>query len=59
MKGLDIEAMFKKANRNESDAAVNTLLKEEAASRCPKSLLEAFEYIVELAKDSALSEEFF
>lgn len=59
MKGLDIEAMFKKANRNESDAAVNTLLKEEAASRRPKSLLEAFEYIVELAKDSALNEEFF
>lgn len=45
--------LLKTDNRN------NDKQKESAMNARPKSILEAFEYIVELAEDSNLDEEFF
>ena len=50
---------MRKLHLQKHEPADNTRQKEAAAKAKPKSVLEAFEYIVELAQDSNLDAEFF
>ncbi len=57
MRQLNISGS-KKAKKNDANDEVRTDMKEAALRRKPKSVLEAFEYIVELAENSGLDKDF-
>lgn len=50
---------MRKLEIRKSDKKTNTMSKEIAITTRPKNILESFEYIVELAEDSNLNQEFF
>lgn len=50
---------MKESELNRSEKSIQTEQKEAAKNAKPKSILESFEYIVELAEDSNLDKDFF